>query len=131
MPLGGVQRRTWTNAGSVAQRRKIGAVKARRKTDMALKICEFSATEVTDQSAAIEADYWSPENTAKRILDMARSLANGDPGKIGLLRGAVEKGFRDAEKILGGLPNVCKETYRLVMDGFDDWAREGGFDATA
>lgn len=83
-----------------------------------------------DVQVAFEKDiaengYWSAEKTAERILDFARNLADNDPGKIGVLRDAVEKGFQEAEKILGGLPEISKRTLELVRQGFDDWAKEG------
>jgi hypothetical protein len=78
--------------------------------------------------AESQEDFWSPEATAKRILDCAKRLAGGDPSKIELLRNAVIQGFQEAERILGGLPEVCRETYRIVMEGFDAWEREYGLD---
>lgn len=70
-----------------------------------------------------EGGYWSAEKTAERILDFARSLAGDDKGKIGLLRDAVQKGFDEAERILGSLPDISRRTYDLVMQGFEDWEK--------
>jgi len=68
------------------------------------------------------ADYWNVENTAKRIVDFAKSLAGGDPSKISMLKEAVEKGFAEAKKLLGGeLPQISKETYDEVMRLFNEW----------
>ena len=69
-------------------------------------------------------DYFSPEKTAERILNFAKSISGGDPSKIELLRNAVEKGFKEVEKIFGKLPEISRKTYELVMKGFDDWKSE-------
>jgi hypothetical protein len=39
-----------------------------------------------------------------------------------MLRDAFEKGFRAAEKQMGGtLPDISYKTYEKVMQGFDEW----------
>lgn len=63
-------------------------------------------------------DLIDPEKVAGRILDFAKSLAGGDPSKLDMLEDAVGKGFKEAEKILGGLPEVSKRTFDLVKEGF-------------
>ena len=69
-------------------------------------------------------DYFSPEKTAERILNFAKSISGGDPSKIELLRNAVERGFKEVEKIFGKLSEISKKTYELVMKGFDEWKGE-------
>ncbi len=75
-------------------------------------------------------DYWSADATAQRIFDFAQTLAGGDSSKIETLRNAVEKGFAQAgaafSKKYGqsALPGVCQDTYKKVMDMFDDWSKE-------
>jgi hypothetical protein len=73
-----------------------------------------------------EDGYWGAEKTAERILAFAKDLSGGDPTKIELLRDAVIKGFGEAEKLLGELPEVSQRTYELVMKGFDAWTAEFG-----
>lgn len=69
--------------------------------------------------------YWSPEATAERILNFAKELAGGDPGKIEMLRKATEDGFKAAQAKLGGkLPEISQQTYKLVQEGFDKWSQE-------
>lgn len=82
------------------------------------------------ESSVRDLDFWGAEATAKRILDFAQGLAGEDRGKISMLRDAVIEGFRQAEAILGGLPEVSRETYRLVMEGFDQWEK-GSFEGKA
>lgn len=75
-------------------------------------------------------DYWSADATAQRIYDFARTLAGDDDSKLEELRAAVEKGFAQAgaafSKKTGqkGLPSICQDTYKKVMDMFDGWAKE-------
>jgi len=64
------------------------------------------------------------EETSDRIVEFAKSLAGGDKEKIEELRDAIKEGFAQAEEILGELPEVSKETYRLVMEKLDKWAEE-------
>lgn len=65
-----------------------------------------------------------PKEVAHRILDFAKKISGGNPEKIDLLEKAVEKGFKEAERILGELPDISKETYQLVKEGFAQWREE-------
>lgn len=75
-------------------------------------------------------DYWSADATAQRIYDFARTLAGDDDSKLETLRDAVEKGFAQAGQAFSkkygqsGLPSICQDTYKKVMDMFDGWAKE-------
>lgn len=75
-------------------------------------------------------DYWSAEQTAQRIYDFARTLAGDDDSKLETLRKAVQTGFKQAGATfskntgMSGLPSICQDTYKQVMDKFDDWAKE-------
>lgn len=79
------------------------------------------------QKAALtlEADgEYSVDAVATRILDMAKSLANGDPSKISALRDAVEKGFGEARKAFGKeMPSITNSTYDEIMKRFDEWEK--------
>ena len=86
----------------------------------------------------------SPEATARRIVDFstgffARHAAQhgGEDDSVqleefvALIKGAVEAGFASAEGILSGLGKVSPEvqggideTYELVVQGIDEFARE-------
>ena len=85
---------------------------------------------------------FSPEATAKRIVDFASSFFgafqanNADQdgnsqidGFSELIRGAIEKGFAQAKDILEGIAKISQgvtadidETLVLVMKGIDDFA---------
>lgn len=89
------------------------------------KNAEVSSEVQAEAQANIAEDgYWGVEQTAGRILDFAKALSGGDPEKIEMLREAVQKGFKAAEKAWGGkLPEITNQTYDRIMEGFDEWAK--------
>ena len=90
------------------------------------------ATQERAQAAIAEGGEWSVENTGDRIIDFAKALSGGDPSKIEFLRGAIEDGFKAAEKIWGGeLPEISYKTHEYVMKGLDAWKEEGVSATTA
>jgi hypothetical protein len=62
------------------------------------------------------------EAVSQRLIDFAIAISGGDKSKASTLRSAIEQGFKEAEKILGKLPDISKETYKLTMEKFDKWA---------
>lgn len=87
---------------------------------------EIPEADVEAAKAAIaEGGEWSVEAVSGRIMEMAYALANGDTSKIGILREAVEQGFKDAEEAWGGeMPEITGNTYDAVMAKFDAWEAE-------
>ncbi len=84
------------------------------------------ATRAKAQAEIDEGGYYSVDETAKRLLNFAVALSGGDPSKIGTLRDAVEKGFKQAENMWGGeLPGISYDTREAVMQGFDEWEQAG------
>jgi hypothetical protein len=88
--------------------------------------------EVTDEMRAAaqaeiaEGGYFSVDVTATRILDFAVAISGGDPARIDVLRGAIEQGFAEAERIWGReLPEISRQTRDAVMNGLDQWAANG------
>ncbi|NLT14280.1 MAG: enoyl-CoA hydratase/isomerase family protein, partial [Clostridiales bacterium] len=68
---------------------------------------------------------WGVEAVSNRIVEFAKSISGGDPGKLEMLRDAIDKGFASAKNQLGGkLPSVSMDTYDAVMQKLDDWAAE-------
>lgn len=61
------------------------------------------------------------EAVSQRLVDFAIALSGGDKSKAESLRAGIEKGFKEAEKILGELPDISKETYKRTMEKFDAW----------
>jgi len=96
--------------------------------DQTLEIPQETVEEA--KKAIGEGGYYSPENTATRIMDFAKALSGGDASKFNLLKDAVEKGFAAASEQLGGkLPDISNQTYDLVQQKFAAWAEELGIAA--
>lgn len=63
------------------------------------------------------------EKTATRLADFAKSISNGDPKKLDVLKKAIQDGYDAAEKAFGGeLPDISKKTLELTMKKLDEWA---------
>jgi hypothetical protein len=66
------------------------------------------------------------EAVSDRIVEFAIALSGGDKGKLNELKEAIDKGFEEAGKILGGLPEISLQTYDLVMEKLDKWEKNEG-----
>lgn len=64
------------------------------------------------------------EAMSDSIVQFAKAASGGDKNKLDTLRGAIEKGFREAERILGGLPDISLKTYDRIMEKLDKWENE-------
>lgn len=63
------------------------------------------------------------EKTSQRLVDFAKAISNGDTSKAEVLRNAIDKGFKEAERMFGGkLPQISQDTYDRTMELFDEWA---------
>lgn len=83
-------------------------------------------TKADAQSAVAEDGYWGVKQTSRRIVDFAKALVGGNPGRAEEMREAFLKGFQAAEKAWGGaLPDITRQTHSAVMDLFDQWKNEG------
>lgn len=91
-----------------------------------LEVVEVDEQARMEASALIgEGGELSPEKVSDRIVEFAKAISGGDKEKIELLRDAIEKGFAEAARILGGeLPEICQQTYQLVMEKLDRWMEE-------
>jgi hypothetical protein len=80
-----------------------------------------------DAKAAIaEGGEFSAQKTAERILSFAKGVIGNDPSKLDRIRAAVEKGFEQAARMLGGsLPDISQKTLEAVRAQFDLWKKEG------
>lgn len=72
----------------------------------------------------------SAEKVSDRIVDFAISAFGGDKSKIDIIRSSIDRGFKEAEKMLGGLSDVSKETYTMIQDKLDKWINEGTEETT-
>lgn len=64
------------------------------------------------------------ENLSDSIVDFAIALSGGDKGKLDTLIQAIDKGFEQAGKQLGGLPDISLKTYDRIMEKLDNWKNE-------
>lgn len=80
------------------------------------------ATRKKAQEDISEDGYWGVKQTSERMLSFAKALTGGDPSKAEEMRAAIQKGFKEAEKLWGGeLPEISAKTYDAVMKGIDEW----------
>lgn len=97
-----------------------GTVESALSGDFLVKIDE--ATRLEAQEAISEDGEFGVAKTAERIVSFAKAISGGDPSKLETLKKAIKQGFDEAEKILGELPEISKETYKEVMKQLDSWA---------
>jgi len=72
----------------------------------------------------------SPEAVSDRIVNFSIAAFGGDTGKIDTIRDAIDRGFDEAKRMLGGeLADVSKETYDLIQEKLDNWVNGGETDA--
>ena len=84
-----------------------------------------SETRLEAQAAIGEGGFLSPENVSDRIVSFAKAISGGDKAKIETLKAAIDKGFKEAAKALGGeLPEISQKTYNLIMEKLDYWVSE-------
>ena len=78
------------------------------------------------KAAVADDGEFGVQKTAERILSFAKAAIGADPSKIDTIRAAVEKGFQDAQDILGGsLPEISQKTRSTIQAEFDRWKKEG------
>ena len=63
------------------------------------------------------------EAMSDKIVDFAKAISGGDKGKLETLKKAIDKGFSEAERILGGLPDISMKTYDRIMEKLDLWEK--------
>jgi hypothetical protein len=68
----------------------------------------------------------SPENVSDRIVNFAIAGFGGDKSKIDIIRNAIDRGFAEAKRMLGGeLAEVSQKTYELIQQKLDNWINDG------
>lgn len=84
-----------------------------------------SATVNQARQAISEDGEWGVKAVSDRIVAFAVAISGDDPAKLATLKAAIEKGFAEAGKALGGaLPDICTKTRDEVMKKLDAWANE-------
>lgn len=67
----------------------------------------------------------SAGKVSDRIVDFAKAISGGDKSKVDLLKKAIDAGFEAAGIEFGEeLPEICKDTYNLIMEKLDAWVNE-------
>ena len=64
------------------------------------------------------------EKTSQRIVDFAIAISGGDKSKLEDIKRAIDKGFKEAERVLGELPEISRQTYDAIMEKLDAWEKE-------
>jgi hypothetical protein len=83
-------------------------------------------------------EYWNAENTSTRIVDFAVSfygvVSTMGQEYLDKIKAAIDDGFKEARESLGELPDETEElvsnTYDLVMQKLDSWAKDNGIVAS-
>ena len=90
------------------------------------KITTDPATIAKAQADIADDGEFGVRKTAERILNFAKAGMGGDPAKIETFRAAIQKGFDEAQSMLGGkLPEISQQTHQAIMDELDRWAANG------
>ncbi|NHZ33634.1 hypothetical protein [Massilia rubra] len=90
------------------------------------KLTADPATIAEAKAATGDEGEFSVAKVSGRILDFAKAAIGDDPSKLASIRAAVEQGFEDAAKALGGtLPELSEKTRSTIMAAFDSWADDG------
>lgn len=59
-----------------------------------------------------------------KIVEFAIAISGGDKSKLDTLITAIDKGFSEAGRILGGFPDISLKTYDRIMEKLNDWKNE-------
>jgi hypothetical protein len=106
-----------------------------QKSDPVFQLLQSSMDPTSATSASDSSDYWSPEQTAMRIVSFALSFYDGtsDRGEFAsMVKDAVSAGYQAAKDAWGGsLPGVADQTISLAMDAIDTFASGNGLDVVA
>lgn len=76
------------------------------------------------QALIAEGGELSAEKVSDRIVEFAKAASGGDKNKLDMIKGAIDKGFGEAKRVLGGLPDISQRTYDLIMQKLEDWVNE-------
>lgn len=98
-----------------------------KKLDNLLSGKEVLIVDEETRAKAVEAisenGEWGIEAVSDRLVAFAKAISGNDKTKVGELKDAIAKGFKEAEKILGGtLPEISQKTYDETMRKLDEWS---------
>jgi len=84
-----------------------------------------SKTRAEAKKAISEDGEWGVKAVSSRIVAFAKAISGGDKSKFEEIKSAIDAGFNEAERILGGaLPEISQKTYDEVMSQLNQWANE-------
>lgn len=89
----------------------------------------MAKNEVLNRARRSPSGFWSPESAAKEILVLSKWLAQDSGCRPELLCSAAIQGINEAERIVKTASWICRETLRLVKEGFENWAKAGSYAA--
>ncbi|CUI03141.1 hypothetical protein LXA47_06905 [Massilia sp. P8910] len=90
------------------------------------KLSADPATIEEAKAATAEDGEFGVAKVSERILNMAKGAIGDDPSKLAAIRAAVQDGFDEAAKALGGtLPELSQKTQDAIMATFDRWEKDG------
>ncbi len=90
------------------------------------------ATRSAAEAAVASGGSWSAEAVSERLVNFALRISGGDESKLELIKSAINEGFRQAEKIFGGiLPDICYETRRQTTEKLEKVFRVEKSEASA
>ncbi len=79
-------------------------------------------TRAAAQQAISEDGECGVQAVSDRIVAFAKAISNNNPEKYEELMKAIDEGFAQAEKALGGqLPEICKKTHEEVRRKMEEW----------
>lgn len=84
----------------------------------------ITTQDVENAQAAISEDgEYGVEAVSNRLVDFAIAVSGGDKSKLSELVSAIDKGFAEAKKTLGGeLPDISQQTYDATIKKLNAWA---------
>ncbi|MHB8064797.1 MAG: hypothetical protein ACYDG2_19560 [Ruminiclostridium sp.] len=79
-------------------------------------------TRAAAQQAISEDGECGVQAVSDRIVAFAKAISNDNPEMYDKLMSAIDEGFAQAEKALGGqLPDICKKTHEEISRKMEEW----------
>ena len=130
--IAGLKRQTEENKAKIIKLVTDSLNRQGKKHGIANKLPGFAGITNIDAQARKEAEALIAEDgelginkTSDRLVDFAIALSGGDKSKASVLRDAIDKGFKEAERMFGGkLPKISYDTYDKTMEKFDAYFSE-------
>ncbi len=79
-------------------------------------------TRAAAQQAISEDGEYGVQAVSDRIVDFAKAISNNNPEMYDKLMAAIDEGFAQAERALGGvLPDICQKTREEINRKMEEW----------